>query len=325
MRHPATFVMMALALTTQLAACYMTGKATMQKNAQDYITAFQRGDDFHPPAEGVISGGQPDPAALQILGNELAVASPSVRENIVALLVDVGRRTDTLTPRGADVLRHPQILALLAGPGLAKPDLGREAAADALRKLATARDLGGFEDAFVKTLQDGPTDDIFLLMAKAKPVKAAQLVNSLATAPNWKDVESAKIARAAFGAKNIEDEFLKQAAEAEAAADGKGLATALGSLALIGTPRSLKAVAERLRTPLTISIPGAMEKSARVNVLEALLYNFPDEPVLYPNNVNDDAGYEAAERFCTATLGVAYTTPRPPYLKYRAFPTARPQ
>jgi hypothetical protein len=324
MRYPATFVMLAVALTAQPTAC-MTGKATMQKNAQDYIAAFERGDDFHPPAEGIIAGGQPDPAALQILGNELAVGSPSVRENIVALLVDVGRRTDPLTPRGADVLRHPQILALLAGPGLAKPDLGREAAADALRKLATARDLARFEDALVKTLQDGPTDDIFLLVAKAKPAKAAQLVNSLAVAPNWKDVESAKIARAAFGAKNIEDDFLSQAAKAEASADGRALATALGSLALIGTPGSLKAAAERLRTPLTITIPGAMEKSVRVSVLEALLYNFPDEPVLYPNNVNDDAGYEAAERFCTATLGVAYTTPRPPYLKYRAFPTARPQ
>ena len=316
--------MLAVALAAQPTAC-MTGKATMQKNAQDYITAFQRGEDFHPPAEGIIVSGQPDPVALQILGNELAVGSPSVRENIVALLVDVGRRTDPLTPRGADVLRHPQILALLAGPGLAKADLGREAAADALRKLATARDLSRFEDALVKALQDGPTDDIFLLVAKAKPARAAQLVNSLTATPKWKDVESAKIARAALGAKDIENEFLKQATQAEGAADGKALGTALGSLALIGTPESLKAVAERLRTPLTISIPGAMEKSVRVNVLEAMLYNFPDEPVLYPNNVNDDSGYAAAERFCTATLGVTYTTPRPPYLKYRAFPTAGPQ
>ena len=63
-----------------------------------------------------------------------------------------------------------------------------------------------------------------------------------------------------------------------------------------------------------------MEKSVRLNVLEALLYNFPDQPVLYPNNINSEADYTAAERFCTATLGVVYRNPPPPFLKYRAFP-----
>jgi len=290
----------------------------MPTKAQEYIDAFRCGEDFTPPSIGVFSGGQPDESSLQILGKELDVANPSVRENIVKLLVDMGKRTDPLTPKGADVLRHRQIIALLAGAGLAKPDLGREAAMEALRKLVTRPDLARFEADLVKVLGDAPTEEAFLLVAKAKPQKTKVLVDRLSKLPEWKEVEAAKITRAALGDKDVEDEFL---AAADAATDGKALAQALGSLALIGTPRSLKAIAERLRTPLTIHIPGAFEKSVRLNVLEALLYNFPDQPVLYPNNIITEADYTAAERFCIKTLGVTYTDPPPPFLTYRGYPT----
>jgi hypothetical protein len=292
-------------------------KSTMSKNAQDYISAFRGGRDFSPPAVGVFSEGQPDEFAVQVLGRELAVADPHVRENIVKLLVDMGRRTDPLTPKGADLLRQPLILKVLAGPGLAKPDLGREAAMDALRKLVTQRDLAVFGGRFTKALTDVPTEEAFLLVAKAKPQEAKEPVERLATSSRWEKVEAARIAWAALGATEVEAEFL---AVADAAADGEALAHALGTLALIGTPRSLKAIGVRLRTPLTILMPGRFEKSVRLNVLEALLYNFPDQPVLYPNNINGDEDYEAAERFCIETLGVTYSNPRPPFLTYRGFP-----
>lgn len=294
----------------------------MSKSAQDYIAAFQRGEDFTPPAKGVIVAGQPDGAALQLLGKELAIANPSVREKIVALLVDMGRRTDSLTPKGSDVLRHQQIIALLAGPGLAKLDLGREAAMDALRKLVTQPDLARYGDAFVEALRDAPTEEAFLLVAKAKPPGAKTLVDRFAKLPEWKNVEAVKITRAALGAEDVEAEYLAAAA---AATDGKALAQALGPLALMGTPRSLKAIAERLRTPLTIDKPGSYEKSVRLNVLDALLYNFPDQPVLYPNNIKAEVDYTAAERFCISALGVTYTTPPPPFLTYRGYPLPIPR
>lgn len=289
----------------------------MQKNAQDFIAAFRRGEESTRLVDGLIVGGKPDNVQLQVLGRELAVADPMVREKIVGLLVEVGLQTDPLTPEGAEVLRNQQIIALLAGPGLTKADLGREAAMEALRKLVTQRDFALFEDAFVKMLIDEPSDEAFLLVAKAKPIKAKVLVDRLARSPEWKDEEAAKIARAALGAKAIEEEFL---AAADAATDGRDLAQALGPLALMGTPRSLKALADRLRTPLTIHVPGLYDKSVRLNVLDALLYNFPDQPVLYPNNIIAEEDYNAAERFCTNTLGVKYTTPPPPFLTYRGYP-----
>ena len=110
------------------------------------------GQDFVPPAKGVFADGRPDDEALALLGKALEAGSPTVRENVVKLLVDMGRSTDPLTPEGADVLRHPRIIGLLAGTGLARPDLGREAAMDALRKLVSSRALAPFGEAFADTL-----------------------------------------------------------------------------------------------------------------------------------------------------------------------------
>jgi hypothetical protein len=313
------FTLMSSVLTAQQPVSNTSKDAAVSK-AQEYIDAFRRGEDFQSPATDVFVAGQPDGAALKLLGKELAVASPAVREQIVALLVDMGVSTDPLQSKGAEVLRNAQIIALLAGVGLAAPDLGREAAMDALRKLTRQSDLAPFGDAFIAALKQSPSEMAFLLVAKAKPQNAKALVDPLALSPPWQDVEAAKIARAALGAKDVEDEFLARVKKAEAAKDGKALSEALGSLALVGTPRSLKAIAERLRTPLTIHMVGAFERSVRLNVLEALLYNYPDQPVFSPNNINDEADYTAAERFCTWTLGVKYTKPPPPFLTVRGYP-----
>ena len=172
---------------------------------KDYIAAFQRGEDFTPPASGVFVDGRPDRAGLQLLGQELAVANPEIRENIVALLVDMGLQSDPLTEKGAEVLRFPQIISLLAGAGLVKPDLGREAAMDALRKLVTQAHLASFADSFAKALEEMPSEEAFLLVAKAKPQHAKALVERLAASAEWKEVEAARVARAALGAEDVED------------------------------------------------------------------------------------------------------------------------
>lgn len=320
--HTFTLVALNCVLSMQPATCDKTEKTPISQSAQDYIAAFRRGEDFTPPAKDVFVNGQPDPAALKVLGEELTTASGSVREKLVALLVDMGVRTDPLTPKGAEVLRHPQIIALLAGPGLAKADAGREAAMDALRKLTTQPALAKYDVMIVKALEESPSDDAFLLVAKAKPKEAKPIVDRLLVSPQWRSEESARLAAAALGNTHIEDAYLKLVNDVT---DGKGLAKALGPLALMGTPRSLRAIAERLRTHLTIDVPGAYEKSVRLNVLEALLYNYPDQTVLYPNNIIKEADYTAAEQFCTKTLGVTYTTPAPPFLTYRGYPIPRPQ
>lgn len=314
------FITLAWMLFTQQAGC-QTKRKVMSKSAQDYIAAFERNEDFQPPAKGVYVNGQPDESAIQTLAAALQTANPNVRENIVHLLVEMGRSSDPLTPKGADVLRHKQIIDVLVKGGLVKPDLGREAAMDALRKLCRQPDLAQYDSEFTNALADEPTAEAFLLVAKAKAYKAKELIERLIKLPKWQNLEEAKIARAALGSTADEDEFLAKAAESRT---GEALAAALGPLALMGTPKSIKTIASYLRSPLTIEIPGHMpgrnEKTVRLNVLEALLYNFPDEPVLYPNNIHRDEDYRAAERFCTDRLGVVYREPPPPFMKYLSSP-----
>lgn len=322
MKRFVTLVILLNVLTmAHQAGGYKNKGTAMSKNAQAYITAFERGENFVPPAQGVFVDGRPDDAALDVLGTKLEVGSPNVRENIVKLLVDMGRSTDPLTKKGADVLRHPRIIGLLAFPGLARQDLGREAAMEALRKLVTQRDLARLGDSFTKALAKEPTEEAFLLVAKAKPAAANEVVERLMMLPRWQNVEAARIAHAALGYTVEEDRFL---ADAAAATNGEALARAIGPLGLMGTPRSLKLVGEFLRTPFTIEIPGSMPgksiRSARLDVLGALLYNFPDQPALYPNNINQDEDYRTAEHFCMAALRVAYKDPAPPYLKYGNMP-----
>jgi hypothetical protein len=195
---------------------------------------------------------------------------------------------------------------------------------DALRKLATQPDLAQFEREYTNALGEEPTSEAFLLIAKAKTNRAMEMIERLIKLPKWHDMEEAKIARAALGSTDDEDKFLTIAAAAEIQG-GQSFVRAIGTLGLIGTQRTLRVVGGYLRTPQTIQfpvhVPGAIGvRAIRLNVLEALLYNFPDHPELYPNNINRDDDYRSAEQFCTERLGVTYSQPTPPFLTYGNVP-----
>jgi len=293
------------------------------QSAYNYINSFKRGEPFYPPSEGLIIDEKPDSMALWILGKELATSGSDVRENIVALLVDVGVSSDPLQQEGAEVLRNKQIVEILVGSGLAKADIAREATLDALRKLVTQEDLARYDVEFTKALENRPSEEVFLLIAKAKPSKAKTLLDSLARSSVWKDSPEAKIALAAMGDTMIENEFIDVAEAARKEGDSQSFIDAIGTLSLVGTQQTLTYIANQLRTPLVFEVPGAFRKSVRLNVLEALLYNFPDQPVLYPNNIVNEEDYTAAEHFCTKKLGVTYTIPPPPFMTYEGFPIPR--
>jgi hypothetical protein len=304
----------------------------MTTPVDNYIASFRKGQEFTGHSEGLIVGGklhrpsgrimqgQPDEDALEKLKKELASGDAFVRRNVVALLVDVGLQVDPRRPEGTEALRDKDIIEVLVRVGMARRDVGREAAMDALRKLVRPGDLAPYAEVFARALQEKPTEDAFLLVAKAKAMAARPRVDELAQDPSWKNNEAVKIAQAALGHRELEAAFIKQVAEAHQAGDSEKFMQSLGTLALIGTPASLRAIAGYLRTPLTFLIPGAMEKSLRLNVLEALQYNYPDQPVLYPNNIHSAAEYTAAEKFCTEELGVVFEGPEPPFMTFRPFP-----
>lgn len=270
-------------------------------------------------AVGMMQG-QPDPASLSRLSQELATGNDFVRLNVVALLVDVGLQVDPGRPAGTEALRNTDIIAALVNGGLSRRDSAREATMDALRKLARPADLSAWAERFVKTVTERPTKDGLLLLAKAKAMGAKSLIDDLALSAEWQKQESLQIVQASLGDKAREDEFVRQVAQAHDAKDSRAFMQALAPLAMIGTRTSLSSLARYLRTPLTFLVPGSMERSMRLSVLETLMYYFPDRPEFYPNNIRTEADYQAAEAICTRELGVVFDMPVPPFMTYRPFP-----
>jgi hypothetical protein len=304
----------------------------MSTAADRYVEAFRRGEEFRGPSTGLVVGGtvhapsgkimqgKPDPAALARLARELTSGSAFVRSNVVALLVDVGLQVDPGRPAGTEALRNKEIIEILVKAGLGRRDAAREATMEALRKLARPADLAPWSRRFVKALEQKPSDDALLLVAKAKAIGAKPFVDKLARSADWEDEESLKIAQASLGDRARENEFVQMVAQAHEAKDSEGFAEALAPLRMIGTHTSLAALARYLRTPLTLLVPGAYEQSLRLSVLGALMYAYPDRPEFYPNNILSEVDYQAAERVCSQELGVTYAMPAPPFMTYRPFP-----
>jgi hypothetical protein len=331
-RSPLIARLAMLIVAGNLTACCCMKGSRMNTSASHYVEAFRRGEEFRGPSSGLVIGGtlhapsgkmmqgQPDPTALAQLAQELETGTAFVRLNVVALLVDVGLQADPGRPAGTEALLSPEIIDILVKAGLGKRDAAREASMDALRKLARPADLSPRAKAFVKALEEKPTKDGLLLVAKAKAMDAKPLIDELAQSGEWKNQESLRIAQASLGDKAREDEFVQQVARVHDAKDSRAFMQSLAPLAMIGTRSSLAALARHLRTPLTLLLPGTYERSLRLSVLEALMYYYPERPEFYPNNVRSEADYEAAERFCARELGVTYDMPTPPFMTYRPFP-----
>ena len=67
-------------------------------------------------------------------------------------------------------------------------------------------------------------------------------------------------------------------------------------------------------------MPGRKRSSVRLNVLDALAYNFPEYPVLYRNNIHRMMIIVRQSGFCIESLGVTYRGAPPPFLKFGNIP-----
>jgi hypothetical protein len=74
------------------------------------------------------------------------------------------------------------------------------------------------------------------------------------------------------------------------------------------------ALASELRTPLIFERPTVFRRSVRLDVIQALSYDFPDQPVFWEENVGSDEDYASAEQFCAERLGAKWDAPRPRFL-----------
>ena len=308
----------------------------MSRTAESYIEAFRRGEEFRPPSEGLITGGALDRRAAAILGKELAFGDSQVREQIAALLWNLSIRAN---PERPYELRDPEIIALYAGPGLVRPDAARRYAMRALLHVKPDN-LKKYGDAITRALEAQPTENAFLLIARAKAFQARELVERLSLLPTWSKKtgssgEAARIARAALGNTQIEDEILAEVKRLEEAGDVDTLLTTgpaglLNVLAQIGTHRSLVTLAKFMRSPLerVVGHQGLGRETIRLYVMDALKAPYPDQAdkLLNRGLVESEEDYLAVERFLSSELGISYQgMPMPRFITTTPSPAPMPE
>lgn len=283
----------------------------MSNEAEAYIRAFQRGEGFDSPPLSIITDGRPSAAAVERLRLELTRADGPVREAIVDLLVDLGIQTDPVVHQGAAVLREPGLVAILVNEGCHTNDQGCLSALDALRVHSPESVLQPHRTRIAEIAAREPSSAALLAAAKAKALEARP------TAEAEAGREAGAIALAALGDDAREQALLDAIDAAEV---GEALAAALADAALAGTQRLIRKIAEQMHTPLVIDTPGVHIASVRLNVLDALCYNFPEVPEFYSNNIVDDSDYLKAEEILMKRFGVKFTKPRPEFMKLIGYP-----
>jgi len=220
-------------------------------------------------------------------------------------------------PRGAAILRDPQIIAALTGPALAFNEAARDEALTALHEFVPASSLAPHAETLTADFEKFPTSSSFLVLAKAKPAPAGIPLRKIATTPRWKDDSSARIALAAYGDQAVERSFTDPLASIQ---DPREFARLARQTGWIGTPTALRALADQVRTSLIFEIPNAVKRSSRLDVIAALSFNFPEEPALFANNITSEQSYDDVESFCRRQFGAKWSKPRPPFLVNQPFP-----
>jgi hypothetical protein len=318
-------VMVAIAVTALLSGEHPAaagGGKIMSQAAEAAIVRFRKGERYQPPPTAFFTGEKLLVEELEPFGPALRREAALVREQIVRLLADAGKRSDPLYQAGGQMIRQPRIIEMLAVDGIVHEDLGREAALVALLQYAPAELLKPYGKALTNDLKERPGTTAFLLIAKAKPPEAVPVVRKLMAAPRWPKELNARVAAAALWDKEIEKEFLDAFRET---ADPKEKARMAKVLGWIGTDAALRTLADAMRTDLVIEMPRVSRRSVRLDVLAALCHNFPDQQVLYESQLFDDSGYEQAEAFCQQRFGTKWDRPRPPFLTVMGFPIPMPR
>lgn len=290
-----------------------------EQNALTYIETFKQGKSYSPPPRGISAEQNLDTGALKILTEYLLSENSEVRENIVSLMADASMRVDPDYAKGIAILREKAVLNSLVKSGLVKPDAGRERAADLLRNYCRAIDLKPFAKHILDALAVRCSDEMLLLVAKVKPENAEQVINAIATDPYWKTSMSFRIAQAALGNQEAYQQLLNAVHKAIEDKNTEAFAEAVNNLGKTGTPLALREVALQLRTPLIQEMPGVFRKSARLDVLNSLIYNFPDIVLFNQNMINTDDDYIAAENYCINEFGIEYKDARPSFLTYHGY------
>jgi hypothetical protein len=289
-----------------------------QVKVEEQIKRFRQGEKFSGTADDYVVNGQPDSEALGGFEAALKREKEPVREEIFRLLAAVGKRADSLYVEGGNMIRDRRIISMMVNDGLSRPGSVRDYCLGVLRASTPASSLKVHGRALAGNLRQWPDGVALLVIAKAKPPEAREVVDSLYEKTSWRDAKETAIARAALGDAETEerltDDFLSTR-------DPQVKADQALILGYVGTEKTLSALAGEMRTSLVLEKPMVSIRSVRVFIVAALSYNFPDQPFLYDNAITSDEGYARVEKFCEETFGTKWTRERPPFLWIQGFPS----
>ena len=253
----------------------------------------------------------PDAEALDLLASELRQNNAvPVRDQIVRILVSLAKQPDP-----SQRIRNPRIVAIFLNDGATHADGPFMHAMAELAEHATPEALAEFRPTLGRLAAKAPVPDLFLVIAKAKAREALPAMRKLEKEDRWAKDDRFRIALAALGDHTHEAYFTGRFRATTTPKEKVALAEKLSK---IGTASALKALAEEMRSPLVVSIPGSFEFSVRVEIAKALWVHYPDKPFL--SAIKTEADYDRVEKFCEREFGVTWSTPRPPFLVFRELP-----
>jgi hypothetical protein len=282
--------------------------------ASRQMAHFRDGERFTGSVEGLVHESAVDEPALSALTYSLARERGGVGEEIARLIVAVGLSANSARPADG-VLRDRRFVDILVKGAVAKPGPRREACLEAIRARVPPATIGDYADALVGTLEAWPSSTAFLIAAKGKLGDARQFVDASLRTSRWGKSESAQVASAALGNLALERRFVDPFLTAREPAEAVRLAYRVGA---VGTEAALARLAGELRSGLVIDL-GVLRRSVRLDIIAALRFNLPDVECLHERNIQNDEGYEAVERFAEDRFGIAWRTPRPPFLTVQGF------
>jgi len=324
-RYPAVVILFAAIVQAAVAgSCsYDSGKESEKlSQVQEQIRKFRTGEEFRGDAGVYLVNGRPDAAVLGDLRTALGREEESVREQICRLIAEIGKKADPLHAKGGNLIRDRAVISLLAAEGLSRETAARDLCVGYLQECVPAAALKEFGKQLAGNLRMWPDTRLLLVIAKAKPPEAAEVVDSLMMNPVWAAKIETILASAALGDKNIEERAIRRF---NVAAVPEEKAEAAKHLGFIGTQAALEALASGMRTDLVIEMTGVSRRSVRIFVIEGLRYNYPDKTFLFSNAVRSDTDYETIEKFCEETFGTKWKERRPPFLWIEGFPSEPPK
>jgi len=258
---------------------------------------------------------KPDYKAIESYNTTLKPDN-TVREIVAKILVSTSIDSDPFLE-----MRDQKIIDILMEYGINENNSLRDFCLDSFHAHVPSDILIKYSQTLIRNFQNlQPSSEMLNIIAKAKFKELLPIVNSLMKDPYWSKQEQTLIALAALGNLKIENKFIDKFINTKDPKEKMNLAHTLG---YIGTKSALKALVSEMRTDLVYEMPHAFRKSVRVEIIEALSFNYPDKTFLWDNAILDDEGYVLVEKFCEEDFGIKWTKPRPSFLWIEGYPSER--